>query len=222
MTGQSSSAGRTALGVIDLQPTFMPGGELPVEGGEAIVPAINRLLALPDLLCFATQDWHPPGHSSFASVHPGHAAFSTIETSYGEQTLWPDHALQGSANAALHPDLDAARLSLILRKGMNPMLDSYSAFRENDGTTTTGLAAWLHAHNVETLLLAGLALDFCVGWTAEDAVAAGFKVTVIEDACRAIDRPHPSADPALGSLAAMRRRLTALGVSLAREPDRHN
>ncbi len=210
--------GRTALGVIDLQPTFMPGGELAVPDGHAVLPAVNRLLALPGLLCFATQDWHPPGHRSFASSHPGGVAFGSVRMPYGEQTLWPDHALQGTPNADLHPDLDQARLSLILRKGMNPAVDSYSAFRENDGTTT-GLAGWLHARQVDTLLLAGLAFDYCVAWSAEDALDAGLQVTIVEDACRAIDLPHASGDPARGGRAAAYRRLGARGVRFATEAE---
>src|SRR5215472_2877999 len=133
------------LGVVDVQPTFMPGGELPVAGGDAVVAVINRLLAGPFRHAFATQDWHPPGHSSFASAHPGHQAFETLSMSYGPQTLWPDHAVIGSAGAALHPDLDTGRIELVLRKGFRLEIDSYSAFRENDRRTVTGLDGWLRA-----------------------------------------------------------------------------
>lgn len=202
--------------LIDVQPTFMPGGELPVPDGAAILPALNRLLAVPGLLAFATQDWHPPGHHSFASTHPGRAPLETITLPYGTQTLWPGHALQNTPNAALHPDLDQTHLALILRKGANPAIDSYSAFRENDRTTTTGLAAWLHARGIKTLLLAGLALDFCVAWSAEDARDAGFDVIVIEDACRGINVPYASG---LGSIAATRTRLTGMGVGFLSEAE---
>ncbi len=175
------------LGVVDVQPTFMPGGELPVAEGEAVVPVINRLLAGPFRHAFATQDWHPPGHSSFASSHPGKRPFDSVQMPYGPQTLWPDHAIQGSANAALHPGLEQARIELIIRKGFHPGIDSYSTFFENDRTTTTGLHAWLQARGVRRVFLAGLATDYCVAWSAGDAVKLGYAVFVIEDACRGID-----------------------------------
>lgn len=176
------------LGLIDVQPTFMPGGGLAVAEGDAVVPVINRLLPVFSL-AFATQDWHPAGHSSFASAHPGRNPYDTVEMPYGAQTLWPDHGIAGSAEAGLHPDLDATRIALILRKGTNPAVDSYSAFRENDRTTTTGLAGWLTARGVRRIFFAGLATDFCVAWSAIDAANAGFSAIVIEDATRPVAIP---------------------------------
>jgi nicotinamidase/pyrazinamidase len=174
------------LGVVDVQPTFMPGGELPVAGGDAVVAVINRLLAGPFAHAFATQDWHPRGHSSFASTHPGRKPYETMAMPYGQQILWPDHALQGSANAALHPDLDTTRIEVIIRKGFHPSIDSYSTFFENDHRTGTGLDGWLRQRGFRRIFLAGLATDFCVAWSAEDALRLGYAVFVIEDACRGI------------------------------------
>ena len=214
MPGSSISIDPEAdmLGVVDIQPTFMPGGELPVAEGEAVVPVINRLLAAeggPFRHAFATQDWHPPGHLSFASAHPGRAPFDTVEMPYGPQTLWPDHAVQGSANAALHRALDQSRLELVLRKGFHQGIDSYSAFFENDRRTSTGLDAWLRARGVKRLFLAGLATDYCVAWSAEDAARLGHAVVVIEDACRGIGLPLPEGGTTMD---AARRRLHGLGV----------
>jgi len=197
------------LGLVDVQPTFMPGGELPVADGEAVVPVINRLLAGPFAHAFATQDWHPPGHSSFASMHSGKAAFDTITLDYGLQTLWPDHALQDSANAAIHSGVAMTRVDLIIRKGNDPAIDSYSAFTENDRRTTTGLHGWLNARGFRRLFLAGLATDFCVAWSAEDAATLGYRVFVIADACRGIGLPDPHHGD---SVAAACHRLTRLGV----------
>ena len=175
-----------ALLVIDVQPDFMPGGALAVPDGDAVVPVINRLLErMPHAI--ATQDWHPPGYSSFASTHTGRRPFETIELAYGAQTLWPDHCIQGSAGAALHPDLDLRRVELILRKGFRPGIDSYSAFRENDRATLTGLESYLRERGITRVFLAGLARDYCVQYTAEDALEQGFDVVLLEDACRAID-----------------------------------
>jgi len=175
-----------ALLVIDVQPDFMPGGALAVPDGDAVVPVINRLLErMPHAI--ATQDWHPPGHASFASTHTGRRPFETIELAYGAQTLWPDHCIQGSAGAALHPDLDLRRVELILRKGFRPGIDSYSAFRENDRATLTGLESYLRERGITRVFLAGLARDYCVQYTAEDALEQGFDVLILEDACRAID-----------------------------------
>ena len=196
------------LGLVDVQPTFMPGGELPVEDGDAVVPVINRLLARFSH-AFATQDWHPPGHSSFASTHPGRQAFEEIDMPYGRQVLWPDHALQGSANAALHRDLDLRRVELIIRKGFRPELDSYSAFFENDHKTPTGLDGWLRQRGFQRLFLAGLATDFCVAWSAQDAARLGYEVTVIEDACRGIGMPLASGGSTMDEA---RERLTKRGV----------
>ncbi|RYJ00096.1 MAG: nicotinamidase [Acetobacteraceae bacterium] len=157
------------LGVVDVQPCFMPGGALAVADGDAVVPVVNRLLAGPFRHAFATQDWHPPGHSSFATSHPGRQAFETIAMPYGPQTLWPDHAVQGTAEAALHPGLDQGRIELVVRKGFRPAVDSYSAFFENDRVTGTGLEAWLRARGVARLFLSGLATDYCVAFSAEKA-----------------------------------------------------
>ncbi len=189
------------IGLIDVQPTFMPGGELAVDGGDTIVPVINALLRrFPH--AFATQDWHPPGHGSFASAHPGKSPFETIEAPYGPQTLWPDHGVAGTANAAIHPGIDQTRIELIIRKGFRPAIDSYSAFFENDRTTATGLDGWLRQRGFQRLFLTGLATDYCVGWSAEDALRLGYQVVLIEDACRGI-----GAD----TTAAMRARLLTMG-----------
>jgi nicotinamidase/pyrazinamidase len=197
------------LGLIDVQPTFMPGGALAVAEGDQVVPAINRLLAGPFAQAFATQDWHPPGHSSFASSHPDHAAFDSIAMPYGPQTLWPDHAIQGSAEAALHAGLDQRRIELIVRKGFRPAVDSYSAFFENDRATTTGLDGWLRARGIRRLFLAGLATDYCVAFSAEDAARLGYQVHVIEDACRGIGLPLPEGG---NTITAAKARLAAAGV----------
>ena len=175
-----------ALVVIDVQNDFCPGGALEVPDGDAVVPAINRLVPrFP--ACILTQDWHPPGHRSFASSHPGRAPFETTELPYGEQVLWPDHCVQGTAGAAFHPDLATAGADLVLRKGFRPEIDSYSAFYENDRRTPTGLAGYLRGRGISRLFFAGLATDFCVAWSAIDAAREGFEAAVVEDACRAID-----------------------------------
>lgn len=176
------------LGIIDVQPTFMPGGELPVPDGDAVLDPIHELTTLRFAHAFATQDWHPPRHVSFASSH-GAAPFSTVTLPYGEQTLWPDHALIDTPNAALHAGLDQAPIEAIFRKGFRPGIDSYSAFRENDRKTGTGLDGWLRERGFRRLFLCGLALDFCVFWSAQDARALGYEVFVIEDACRGIAAP---------------------------------
>jgi nicotinamidase/pyrazinamidase len=200
------------FGLVDVQPTFMAGGELPVPDGDAVVPVINRLLPRFNH-AFATQDWHPPGHSSFASAHPGRAPFETIAMPYGPQVLWQDHALQGSANAALHPELDLRRVELIIRKGFRPELDSYSAFFENDHGTATGLDGWLRQRGFRRLFLSGLATDFCVAWSAEDAARLGYAVVLIEDACRGIGVPRGEGRTTMDEA---RRRLEALGVMFVR------
>jgi len=174
------------LAVIDVQPTFMPGGELPVPEGDKVVPVINHLLHDRFRAAFATQDWHPPGHASFATSHPGASPYDVVQMPYGEQILWPDHALQGTPNAALHPALDQARLQMILRKGTDPAVDSYSAFLENDRVTSTGLAGWLRDRGIRRLFLCGLATDFCVAWSARHAIEHGFEAVIIEDACRGV------------------------------------
>jgi len=202
--GQGIEIGRCdVLVVVDVQNDFCPGGALAVPEGDAVVPLINRLAGR-----FAhvllTQDWHPPGHASFASSHPGRAPFETIELSYGPQTLWPDHCVQGSPGAAFHSELVLPRAELIIRKGYDPAIDSYSAFYENDRTTATGLTGYLRSRGFERVFLAGLATDFCVAFTAMDAVREGFEAVVIEDACRAIDLE--------GSLAAARTRMAEAGA----------
>lgn len=188
-----------------MQNDFCDGGALAVPGGNEVVPAINRLGA-----SFAhvilTQDWHPPGHLSFASSHPGGTAFQTIEAPYGRQILWPDHCVQESAGAAFHRDLHLPHAELILRKGFRRAIDSYSAFYENDRKTATGLAGYLRERGVTRLFLAGLATDFCVHYSAIDARREGFAVVLIEEACRAIDRD--------GSLALALKAMVEAGVEL--------
>ena len=172
--------------VMDLQPDFMPGGALAVEGGHEVLPLVNALTERFDHVV-VTQDWHPRGHASFASSHADARPFETKRLHYGDQTLWPDHCVQGTPGAALHADLAFDAAFLILRKGMHPGVDSYSAFVEADGKTTTGLAALLRARGVRRVFACGLATDYCVAFSALDARAAGFETFVIEDACRAID-----------------------------------
>jgi nicotinamidase/pyrazinamidase len=196
------------LGLIDIQPTFMPGGELPVPDGEAIVPVVNRLLGR-FAHAFATLDWHPAGHASFASTHSGRAPYETIDMPHGKQVLWPDHGIAGTANAEIHPGIDQRRVEMVIRKGCRPELDSYSAFFENDRSTPTGLEGWLKQRNFTRVFLCGLATDFCVAWSAEDARRLGFEVTVIVDACRGIGLPDPDHGT---TIEAARRRLEAQGV----------
>jgi nicotinamidase/pyrazinamidase len=197
------------LGVVDVQPTFMPGGELAVPQGDDIVPVVNQLLTRFDH-AFMTQDWHPPGHVSFASAHPGRQPYDTIELSYGWQVLWPDHAVAGTPTAAIHPAIDQTGVEVIIRKGFHPTLDSYSAFFENDRTTPTGLEGWLRQRGFSRLFLCGLATDFCVAWSAEDATRLGFTVVVIEDACRGIGLPTAEGRTTIDDA---RDRLTGLGVT---------
>ena len=178
--------------VIDLQLDFMPDGALAVAEGDSVVPLANALMRLFPYVV-VTQDWHPPGHASFASTH-GAAPFSTKRLDYGDQTLWPNHCVQGTPGAALHSALDTDSASLILRKGMHAHVDSYSAFVEADGKTTTGLAALLHARKVRRVFCCGLATDFCVAYSALDARAAGFDAFVVEDACRGIDADNSLVD----------------------------
>jgi len=195
-----------ALIVIDVQNDFCPGGALAVADGDAVVPVINAMIARFDHVVL-TQDWHPAGHSSFASSHPGKAPFTAIAMPYGEQTLWPDHCVQGSAGAEFHPALAWTRAELVIRKGFRPAIDSYSAFFENDRATPTGLGGYLRERGIGKLTLAGLATDFCVAFSALDAVTLGFDVTVAMAGCRAIDLG--------GSLAAMTARMRDAGVRLA-------
>jgi nicotinamidase/pyrazinamidase len=195
-----------ALIVIDVQNDFCPGGALAVEDGDTIVPIVNRMIqAAPHVIL--TQDWHPAGHSSFASRHAGKAPFETIEMEYGPQTLWPDHCVQGTKGAAFHPDLDWTRAELVVRKGFRPAIDSYSAFFENDRTTPTGLGGYLKERGIRNLTLVGLATDFCVAYSAIDAVRLGFSVAVALEACRAIDLG--------GTLAVMKAEMQKAGVVLS-------
>jgi nicotinamidase/pyrazinamidase len=201
---------RTALLVIDVQNDFIPGGSLPVPEGERIVPLINQL-ALQFQQVVIAQDWHPRGHASFASSHPGRQPYDVIQLPYGEQTLWPDHCVQSSAGAEFHPELDLPHAQLVIRKGCNPDIDSYSAFLEADRRTTTGLAGYLSERGIDTIYMVGLALDFCVMYSALDARAAGFNAVVVLDACRAIDLN--------GSLAAAIERMQVAGVQLIQSTD---
>ncbi|WP_424966323.1 bifunctional nicotinamidase/pyrazinamidase [Dinoroseobacter sp. S375] len=195
-----------ALIVIDVQNDFCPGGALAVADGDAIVPGINGLMADAAAVVL-TQDWHPAGHSSFASSHPGADPFSMIEMPYGPQVLWPDHCIQGSPGAAFHPDLAVEAGQMIVRKGFRPGIDSYSAFFENDKTTPTGLDGYLKTRGIDAVTLVGLATDFCVQFSALDAARLGFATTVRMDLCRAIDLD--------GSLAAARSAMAAAGVTLS-------
>jgi nicotinamidase/pyrazinamidase len=179
------TASDEALIVIDVQNDFCPGGALAVGGGDEIVPGINALMAEFDTIVL-TQDWHPAGHSSFASSHEGHDPFTQIDMPYGPQMLWPDHCIQGADGAAFHPKLDLNPAQMIVRKGFRAGVDSYSAFFENDRTTTTGLVGYLRARSVQRLTIVGLALDYCVNFSAVDAAGLGFDVTVDYTLCRAI------------------------------------
>lgn len=196
---------QSCLIVVDVQNDFCPGGALAVPDGDAVVAPINRLIEEHEHVVL-TQDWHPAGHSSFASQHPGKAPLETIEMSYGAQTLWPDHCVQGTKGAQFHPDLAVTKAELIIRKGFRPAIDSYSAFFENDKTTPTGLAGYLRDRGITALTLAGLATDFCVGFSALDAARLGFAVTVDLGASRGIDVG--------GSLAAMHASMHQAGVHL--------
>ena len=200
----------TALIIIDAQYGFMPGGGLAVADGDAVVPVINRI-APRFANVVLTQDWHPADHISFAANHPGRAPFETITLPYGEQVLWPTHCVQGTRDAALHDDLRVPQAQLIIRKGFHRDVDSYSAFMEADRRTSTGLAAYLKARGITKLYLCGLATDYCVAWSAQDARAAGFEATVIEDACRAIDLN--------GSLARAWADMAAAGVGRVQSTD---
>jgi nicotinamidase/pyrazinamidase len=177
---------RDVLLVIDVQNDFCPGGALAVPRGDEIIPAVNRLAASYAHVIL-TQDWHPPGHASFASSYPAKHPFETIEVSYGEQVLWPDHCVQETPGAAFHSGLDIPHAELVLRKGFRTAIDSYSAFRENDRRTATGLAGYLRERGIERVTLCGLATDFCVAFSAIDGRQMGFEVSVVTSACRAID-----------------------------------
>jgi nicotinamidase/pyrazinamidase len=194
-----------ALIVTDIQNDFCPGGALAVSGGDEVVPAANALMEEFSVVVL-TQDWHTPDHASFASQHPGKTPHEVVEMPYGPQVLWPDHCVQGSRGAELHPDLRTDRAQLVIRKGFHRVIDSYSTFYENDRKTPTGLTGYLRDRGVGHVTLVGLATDFCVHFSAVDAAEQGFEVTVLEHACRAID-VH-------GSLAAARDAMRSAGVHL--------
>ncbi|MFI0397357.1 bifunctional nicotinamidase/pyrazinamidase [Paracoccus jiaweipingae] len=196
---------KQALIVIDTQVDFCPGGALGVPEGDRIVPQVNALMDRFDTVVL-TQDWHPAGHLSFASSHPRLAPYAVTDMPYGRQVLWPDHCVIGTQGAAFHPDLHSDRADLILRKGFRRQIDSYSAFYENDRETPTGLTGYLRTRGISDLTFVGLAFDFCVAWSALDAVREGFAVSVIEEATRAIDLN--------GSRATARADLHAAGVTL--------
>jgi len=201
---------KSALIVVDVQNCFVDGGTLPVKGGAQVVPVINKLAASFENIV-VTQDWHTPGHASFASTHAGKKPFETAQMPYGTQVLWPDHCVQGSDDAALLKDLKLPTAQLIIRKGFHRDVDSYSAFEEADRKTATGLAAYLKARGIDTVFVTGLATDFCVAWTALDARKLGFNVYVIEDATRAIDLN--------GSLAAAWKQMADAGVKRIQSSD---
>lgn len=190
--------------VVDVQNDFCPNGNLPVPRGDEVVPTINRLAGRFGHVVL-TQDWHPPGHHSFASSHPGKRPFDTVTVAYGQQILWPDHCVQGTSGAQFHDGLQIPHAELVLRKGFRSTIDSYSAFYENDRKTPTGLAGYLRERGLTRIFVAGLAFDFCVRYSAEDARREGFSVTVIEDACRGIDVE--------GSMAATRESFAALDIA---------
>ena len=191
--------------VVDVQNDFCPGGALAVPEGDAVIPVIHRI-SLRFEHIILTQDWHPPGHHSFACAHAGKHPFEQVRTSYGEQTLWPDHCIQGTPGAEFHPSLQLTKAELILRKGFHSELDSYSAFFENDRTTPTGLAGYLRERSLARIFVTGLAYDFCVAYSALDARRLGFPVTIVADACRAIDRN--------GSVGAVEKQFASSGVAL--------
>nr|WP_246878866.1 bifunctional nicotinamidase/pyrazinamidase [Thalassospira sp. ER-Se-21-Dark] len=196
--------------VIDVQNCFLPGGTLPVSDGDQIIPLINKLGQQFENVIF-TQDWHTPGHASFASSHEGKAPFETIELDYGTQVLWPDHCVQGSDDAKLAAGLDIPHAQLIIRKGYHSEVDSYSTFVEADGETKTGLTGYMQERGLKNVYVCGLATDFCVSWSAQDARKSGLRVSVIEDACRAIDLN--------GSLEAAWSAMEAAGVSRMQSSD---
>ncbi len=199
-----------ALMIVDVQNDFCPGGALAVADGDAVIDPIHRAARHFEHIVL-TQDWHTPDHYSFASAHPGKKPFEQIELSYGPQTLWPDHCVQGTAGADFHPALQLTRAELILRKGFRRTIDSYSAFFENDRTTPTGLAGYLRERGFNRVFIAGLAYDYCVGYSALDARRLGFEAVILRDACRAIDLN--------GSVAEIERQFTTAGVQLMNTAD---
>ncbi len=196
---------KTALLVIDVQNDFCPGGALQVAGGNEIIPGINQEMIKYDYIIL-TQDWHPKGHSSFATSHDGGNPLDVIEMPYGDQVLWPDHCVQGSHGAEFHSELNTARANAVIRKGSNPLIDSYSAFFENDRKTPTGLHGYFRSLEIEKINLVGLATDFCVNYSAQDAAKLGYRVSVFEKMCRSIDIN--------GSLALARTEMRECGVEL--------
>ena len=194
---------KKALLVIDVQNDFCPAGALEVAGGNEIIPYINEEMAKYECVVL-TQDWHPKGHSSFATSHEGKNPLELIKMPYGDQVLWPDHCVQGSKGAEFHPDLNIEQANAIIRKGSNPFIDSYSAFFENDKKTPTGLDGYLKSLEIEKINLVGLATDFCVNYSAQDAANLGYKVSLLEKMCRAIDLN--------GSLAAAKSEMQDCGV----------
>ena len=205
MAGKITPTADDALIVIDVQNDFCPGGALAVPKGDEIVPLVNRLIEQFQHVVL-TQDWHPKGHSSFGSTHKGDP-FTTIRLGYGDQTLWPDHCVQGTKGAEFHRDLVARESELVLRKGFRKEIDSYSAFYENDRATKTGLNGYLRDRGLKRLFMCGLATDFCVAWSALDGRREGFPIIVVEDACRAIDLN--------GSLVAARGEMLKAGITLS-------
>ncbi|MGB0823632.1 MAG: bifunctional nicotinamidase/pyrazinamidase [Alphaproteobacteria bacterium] len=193
-----------ALILVDIQNDFCPGGALAIAEGDQVVPVANAVMDRFSTIVL-TQDWHPADHQSFASRHPGKGPFETMAFPYGEQTLWPDHCVQGTPGAAFHPDLNLNPAQLVIRKGFRSAVDSYSAFQENDQQTKTGLAEWLRARGVTRVFSLGLAYDFCVRFTAEDALAAGFQSVLISDGCRSVDLA--------GSKQAAQEAFTAKGIA---------
>jgi nicotinamidase/pyrazinamidase len=200
----------SALIVVDVQNCFVTNGTLPVPKGEEVVPIINRIAQGYENVVI-TQDWHTPGHASFASAHGGKKPFETTTLKYGQQVLWPDHCVQGTDDAALHKDLKIPQAQVIVRKGYHKDVDSYSAFEEADRKTATGLAGYLKQRGIRTVFVTGLATDFCVAWTAMDARKLGFETYVIEDASRGIDLN--------GSMAAARKQMLAKGVKRIQSSD---
>lgn len=196
--------------VVDVQNDFCPGGALAVGDGHHVVPLANGLMARFHR-AVVTQDWHTPEHASFAIAHPGRHPFETVEVAYGPQTLWPVHCVQGTQGAEFHPDLDLTKVELVVRKGFDPQIDSYSAFFENDRMTPTGLGGYLRERGMRRLFLAGLATDYCVAYSALDAIRLGFEIVVVLDACRGIDLD--------GSLEAALDAMSRTGVSFASVAD---
>ena len=196
---------KTALLVIDVQNDFCPGGALQVAGGNEIIPGINQEMTKYDYIIL-TQDWHPKGHSSFATSHDGGKPLDVIKMPYGAQVLWPDHCVQASHGAEFHSELNTAQANAVIRKGSNPLIDSYSAFFENDRKTPTGLHGYFRSLEIEKINLVGLATDFCVNYSAQDAAKLGYKVSVFEKMCRSIDIN--------GSLALARTEMRECGVEL--------